>query len=308
MKPQRSLTGVLIVNKPSGPTSNRVLQRVRQLFNFKKVGHTGCLDPLASGVLPVCFGGATRLAEFMLADNKVYEADICLGITTTTGDAMGEIVAEQTPPDISDEFLQDILASFVGTSDQQAHKYSALKYQGKPLYAYAREGIEVPAKHRQITISSIQWLSRLSNNGFKIQVSCSKGTYIRSLAEDIGTKIGCGAHLIGLKRIQSGIFHINQALNLDVLENLSVAEREQFLLPAWDAVPHLKKYAMPDALAHELLIGRAVESSSIDSNYPTEHIVLITEAQQFLGLGRIESGKIFPWRMMPKEKIFESLP
>lgn len=219
---KRVVNGILIIDKPKGVSSNFALQKVKRIFNAKKAGHTGSLDPLATGVLPICFGKATKLADKFLNSDKKYITKAQLGIATETGDTEGEIVATKEVELPSDEEINDIIQEFQGEQDQIPSMYSALKHNGEPLYKLARKGITVPREPRKITIHEIAVLDiDRENNTLDLMVSCSKGTYIRTLVEDIGNRLGCGAHVAELRRTQAGEFKLSQAYTVEDLEKLS---------------------------------------------------------------------------------------
>lgn len=204
--------GIFVVDKPAGPSSFRMVQLVRRALNIKKTGHAGTLDPFATGLLVICAGRpATKLISQVMAGEKVYEATMLLGIETSTQDPEGEVVATRPVQDITAARVEACLAGFVGEQAQMPPQYSALKHKGKPLYHYARQGIEIEREPRQITISEIACLE-LGSDTIKFRVRCGKGTYIRTLAADIGRELGCGAHLTALRRLQSGFFSIDDAV------------------------------------------------------------------------------------------------
>ena len=211
------MDGILNINKPRGITSFDVVARVRRLTGEKRVGHAGTLDPEATGVLPVCLGKGTRIVEFLVDTTKAYRAQIELGVATDTGDASGQIIRREDPSKISREHLESELASFCGTIEQIPPMYSAVKYQGRPLYQLARAGIEIKRKSRPVIVYSLNltgWQSPVAT----VEVVCGKGTYIRSLAQDLGNALGCGANLNSLSRLRCGIFDIKNAVSLDRLE------------------------------------------------------------------------------------------
>ena len=231
MKKQKSaIHGFVNLDKPCGLSSNQALQQVKKLFNAAKAGHTGSLDPLASGVLPICFGHATRLSGMLLDADKSYQAGITLGITTTTGDREGEIITRKDfVPDKSQ--IQTVLQQFEGDSTQIPPMYSALKKNGQPLYKLARKGVVVAREPRPIHIERVQLLS-FEYPHLNIMVTCSKGTYIRTLAEDIGRALGCGAHLHALRRTRAGGFEIGQSVSLAQLQQARETENlGQYVLP-----------------------------------------------------------------------------
>ncbi|RUO41407.1 tRNA pseudouridine(55) synthase TruB [Pseudidiomarina aestuarii] len=197
-KSGRDVSGVILLDKPLAVTSNAALQQVRRFFNANKAGHTGALDPLATGLLPLCFGEATKVSHFALEADKTYQVTAQLGVRTTTSDAEGEVVSQQAVT-VDATTIRSLLPEFEGEQRQSPSMYSALKYEGRPLYYYARMGIEVPRKTRTIHIRSIQFLD-FSNDQLKLEVTCSKGTYIRTLIDDLGQRLGCGAHVAALHR------------------------------------------------------------------------------------------------------------
>src|SRR6478609_1489639 len=235
--PRRRVDGVLLLDKPSGVTSNGALMRVKRLYNAEKAGHTGTLDPLASGLLPICFGVATRFAQFLLDAQKRYVATVRFGVTTTTQDAEGDVVATRAVT-FGPDALHAALAQFVGERMQTPPVHSALKFEGRPYYVYARRGVDIPRAPRTITIHALR-LVRWQAPDATLDVECSKGTYVRVLAADLGEALGCGAHLAALRRTASGGFSIADAVTLETLEALSGAERDRKLLPMAVLVAHL---------------------------------------------------------------------
>jgi len=227
---RRRVDGVLLLDKPSGLSSNAALQRARRAFDAEKAGHTGTLDPLASGLLPLCFGEATKFAQFLLDATKRYTATVRFGVTTTTGDAEGEVL-EMSPVALARSDVEAVLPDFTGRLSQVPPAFSALKFEGRSHYEYARAGIDVPRPPRDIEILELSLLAWNAPDAV-LDVTCSKGTYIRVLAEDIGRALGCGAHLAGLRRTATGGFGIADAVPLERLEAMSAAERDATLLPA----------------------------------------------------------------------------
>ncbi|AJC49368.1 tRNA pseudouridine(55) synthase TruB [Allofrancisella guangzhouensis] len=223
-KNKLNLNGIIIINKSKGVSSNKILQQLKYLYNAKKAGHTGTLDPMATGVLPICFGRATKIAQYLLDADKEYIATIKLGIQTTTGDAEGEVVTTQNVPKLSNMLIENILDKFRGQIDQTPPIYSALKHNGQPLYKLAREGKQVEIRPRKVTIYELKLLNSTGDT-LEIKVRCSKGTYIRSLAMDIGKELDCGGSLIALQRIQSGPFSLDKAYQIEDLKNLSFEEK-----------------------------------------------------------------------------------
>jgi tRNA pseudouridine55 synthase len=228
-RPRRRVDGVLLLDKPSGLSSNAALQRAKRAFDAEKAGHTGTLDPLASGLLPLCFGEATKFAQFLLDATKRYTATVRFGVTTTTGDAEGQVL-EMRPLALARSDVEAVLPDFTGRLAQVPPAYSALKFEGRSLYEYARAGIDVPRPPREIEILKLSLLAWKTPDAV-LDVTCSKGTYVRVLAEDIGRALGCGAHLAGLRRTATGGFGIADAVTLERLEALSPEERDAVLLP-----------------------------------------------------------------------------
>ena len=215
---RRSIDGILIFDKPLGMSSNAALQKVRWLFNANKGGHTGSLDPLATGVLPLCLGEATKFSQYLLDADKAYVTEARLGMTTATGDAEGDVL-EIKPFNVTLADVEALLPRFTGEIDQVPPMYSALKHEGQPLYKLARAGETIERKARTITISQLKVLG-LEGDRLQLEVHCSKGTYIRSLVEDIGAGLGCGAHVSALRRIKAGPFDLSQSVTLEALEAL----------------------------------------------------------------------------------------
>ncbi len=287
--------GVLLLDKPTGITSNAAIQRVKRLFNAAKAGHVGTLDPLASGLLPVCLGEATKFSTATFGADKSYDADVLLGVTTTTGDTEGEITSRQTVA-VTHEQLLAALARFTGALQQIPPMYSALKRDGKPLYAYARAGETVERAPRSITIHSMNLLD-FAGVRFVISVRCSKGTYIRVLAEDIGHELGCGATLAGLRRSSVGEFGVDRAVTLGELEELSAPARLNHLLPVDSMVSGLPAVKLPEGAVIRVLQGQPALGGALAE---TAGLVrLYDENGRFLGLGeRKPNGQVLPKRLL----------
>lgn len=226
---RRIINGLLLLDKPIGASSNAALQRAKWLFNAAKAGHTGTLDPLATGLLLLCFGKATKLAATFLDSDKTYRATVRLGVTTETADAEGSVLKTR-PVDVSRAQIEVVLTHFTGEIEQIPPMYSALKREGRPLYEYARKGIELERQPRQVTIHDLSLLS-CEENQFEIEITCSKGTYIRTLAADIGESLGCGAHLAALRRTHIGQFDVADAHSLDELALMDETSRDKTLIP-----------------------------------------------------------------------------
>ncbi|MFT4694105.1 MAG: tRNA pseudouridine55 synthase [Francisella sp.] len=227
MKKNRlNLNGVIVVNKSKDISSNRILQQLKHLYNAQKAGHTGTLDPMATGVLPICFGRATKIAQYLLDADKEYIATIKLGVETDSGDAEGNVIKENSEsiPKLDSDLLERVFDGFRGEISQVPPMYSALKYKGQPLYKLAREGIQIEIKPRNITIYNLELLE-YTDDTLTIKVRSSKGTYIRSLAMDIGNKLNCGGHLIALQRTKSGPFSLEESYTLEELKDLSFDDK-----------------------------------------------------------------------------------
>ncbi|NQZ08891.1 MAG: tRNA pseudouridine(55) synthase TruB [Algicola sp.] len=214
----RAINGVLLIDKHQGETSNRVLQQVKRIYFAAKAGHTGALDPLATGMLPICLGEATKFSQFLLDTDKTYVVTAKLGVRTTTSDADGEVVCEK-PVNVTIDALNAAIETFKGTTEQMPSMYSALKHEGQPLYKYARQGIEVPRKVRDITVYAIELL-RFEGDEVDMQIHCSKGTYIRTIVDDMGEKLGCGAHVKHLRRLSVGHYPADKMITVEQLEAL----------------------------------------------------------------------------------------
>jgi tRNA pseudouridine55 synthase len=291
------INGVLVLDKPAGMTSNAALQQVRRLLNAARAGHTGALDPLATGVLPLCFGEATKFAQRLLEADKTYRTVARLGQRTNTSDADGETVQERALPSALDtEAVESVLAPFRGVIEQVPSMYSALKYQGRPLYEYAREGRTVPREARPIRIDELTVL-RLEGDELELRVRCSKGTYIRTLVDDIGEALGCGAHVAELRREQAGPFELAQALTLDDLENMGRAAAREWLQPSDVLLSDLPATVLDGPRAISISNGQAVTIS------PSESAVdglcrLYDQDGRFLGLAEGAGEAIRPRRLM----------
>jgi tRNA pseudouridine55 synthase len=291
---KRNVNGVLLLDKPIGFSSNQALQKAKWLFQAAKAGHTGTLDPLATGLLPLCFGEATKFAHYLTDADKTYVATLKLGVTTNTGDAEGEVLERFDVNVIQAEFEQ-VCQQFLGEISQVPPMFSALKHEGKAMYEYARAGIEIERKGRLITIHHIV-VEDFKQDEAVITVTCTKGTYIRTLAEDIGKQLGCGAHLIGLRRTATADYKIAQTITLEQLEAMTPQQRQAALLPEDSAVRHLPSTVLDDDSVFYLQQGQGVWKSGA---VPKGLLRLYTERQEFLGLGELASdGKIVPKRLI----------
>lgn len=287
---RRHISGVFLLNKPLGISSNAALQKVRWLYRAQKAGHTGALDPLASGLLPICLGEATKFSHYLLDSTKRYQTTVQLGHSTTTGDVEGEVLLQAPVPELTAENIQQVLEKFRGEIQQVPPMYSALKKEGRPLYELARKGIEIEREARPITIEAIELLS-FTQNSITLDVTCSKGTYIRVLGEDIARALDTYGHLTYLHRIQTGPFHLIPEYTIEYLESLSEAEREALLLPAYAPVQHLPQIQVPEG--REKYFSNGLESN-------IEHAaceqVLVFSGERCLGLAEITDKK----RLVPK--------
>lgn len=292
------VNGILLLDKPIDMTSNGALQKVKRLFQAKKAGHTGSLDPLATGMLPICFGEATKFSQFLLDADKSYWVKAKLGVQTTTGDREGEIIATH-PVNVDSFYLEKVLQNFKGEQDQVPPMYSALKHQGKPLYKLARCGIEVERKPRRIQIYSLH-LECIDGDEFIFQVRCSKGTYIRTLVEDIGHALACGAHVVELRRMEVSPYQNQTIYTLSELE--TIAEKKDHesllakLLPVETSVMAFPAITLSTASAFYLKMGQAVRINEIEKN---AMVRLFTEDGKFIGMGEgQDDGRIKPSRLL----------
>jgi tRNA pseudouridine55 synthase len=293
--PRRRVDGVLLLDKPSGMTSNAALQAARRLFNAAKAGHTGTLDPLATGLLPLCFGEATKFAGELLDADKAYRATLRLGVATDTADAEGRIL-ETRAVRVTEAMLREVLAGFQGEIEQVPPMHSALKRHGKPLYEYARAGIEIERRPRRVCIDHIELLS-LADDEAVIAVDCSKGTYVRTLAADIGDKLGCGAHLAALRRLRIGMFDVTLGATLNEIEMLSAGERDHLLRPVDLFLAKLPSVELDESRTVRIRLGQAV---SWQRSWPGGgRCRLVDHHGTFLGVGVMEDeGWLRPHRLL----------
>lgn len=289
---KRQIDGVLLFDKPLELSSNTAMQKVRWLFHAEKAGHTGTLDPLATGLLPICFGEATKFTHALLDADKRYRATIRLGQRTTTGDAEGEII-EERPVTADEAQIRQVLLRFTGEIAQLPPMHSALKHQGKPLYEYIRKGEVIERETRQVFIRELN-LERCAATELDIDVLCSKGTYIRTLAEDIGEALGCGGHLIALRRTGIGDFGLNAAHTLPELEALDEAGREALLLPVDCLTQNFPALILDDVQAGRLAQGQRL---GLRDEYPDGKRRLYA-AGNFIGLGELVAGRLSPSRLL----------
>lgn len=298
----RKINGILPLDKPAGISSNRALQQVKHLYQARKAGHTGSLDELATGMLPLCFGEATKVSAYLLDADKYYRTTCKLGVKTTTGDAAGETVSERPVPALQREPILAVLEKFRGPIEQVPPMHSALKHQGKRLYELARQGIEIERPARPVTIHAIDLID-FGEDWVEIDVRCSKGTYIRTLAEDIGELLGCGAHVSALRRLGAGPFTADQMVTMAQLESTlaegGLAALDALLLPLDSALAGSPALELEQSLAYYLCQGQAV----MVPNAPTSGwLRLYDDRQQFLGIGEVlDDGRIAPRRLLQSQ-------
>ncbi|MEC6899120.1 tRNA pseudouridine(55) synthase TruB [Photobacterium piscicola] len=306
----RPINGVILVDKPTGISSNDTLQKVKRIFFAQKAGHTGALDPLATGMLPLCFGEATKFSQFLLDSDKRYRVVAKLGERTDTSDSDGEVV-ETRAVNVERDQLEACIDSFRGTTDQIPSMYSALKYQGRKLYEYAREGISIPRESRKITVYSVELL-RFDNNEVEMELHVSKGTYIRTIVDDLGEMLGCGAHVTYLRRTGVSNFPYERMVTIEQLQAMldqAIADEiepgtvlDALLLPTDTAVQDLPEVNITAEAAVHVLHGNPVAAEVV----PTEGtLVRITvgDTAEFIGVGTIDAkGMLAPKRVMANEQ------
>ncbi|MEA1889993.1 MAG: tRNA pseudouridine(55) synthase TruB [Pseudomonadota bacterium] len=286
--------GILLLDKGLGLSSNRALQQAKRLFNARKAGHTGSLDPLASGLLPLCFGEATKLSQYLLDSDKRYLTTFKLGETTTTGDAEGDVISKK-PVSVTDQKIEAVLNKFRGVIEQVPPMYSAIKKNGQPLYKLARKGIEVERKSRTVEIFDLSMLA-FENEFVTLDVHCSKGFYIRSLAFDIGEALGCGAHVTELRRTMAGKFDVSDAVTLEQLEKMDSEQRLQQLLPLDAGINEMPRVSLELDPSHYFRQGQTVRADEV----PQVGLVRVySENEYFIGIGEaLEGRRIKPKRLL----------
>lgn len=294
----RPVSGILLLDKPVGITSNAALQKVKWIYKAAKAGHTGSLDPLAEGLLPICLGEATKISAYLLDADKRYTTTVKLGEKTTTADAEGEVIESRPVENISAQRVTEVLQNFLGEQEQIPPMYSAVKHEGKRLYDLAREGKEVERKSRKITIYSLE-LTSINADELVLDVHCSKGTYIRTLAEDIGEMLGCGGHVSALRRTSVGPFDESNCMTLASLEEQAdapFAELDALLLPIDNGLNHWPEVRLDTNSSHYLKQGQPV----LVPKAPTEGWVRVYDASDnFIGVGEVDDdGLIAPRRLM----------
>lgn len=292
--PRRKIDGVLLLDKPTGLTSNSALQRAKRLYEAEKAGHTGTLDPFASGLLPICLGEATKFSQFLLNADKAYRAEIRLGVRTTTADPEGEVI-ETRPVAVDAAQVQAVLPRFLGEIMQVPPMHSALKRDGRPLYEYARQGIELERAARAVQVHELVF-EALVGEVLTLVVYCGKGLYVRTLAEDIGAALGCGAYLQALRRLEVGPFRLDEAVGLPELEALALAERDARLKPTAILVADLSALALDAEAAWQVCHGQSVWRAGLAVG---QRFALYGPEQRFLGVGEVdEFGKLAPRRLL----------
>ncbi len=297
----RNVSGVLLLDKPQGCSSNHILQKVKRLFGAAKAGHTGSLDPLATGMLPICFGEATKISAFLLDSDKRYHLTCQLGVTTTTGDAEGEVTETLDACSITEQDIKAVLPEFIGEIEQIPPMYSALKHNGERLYKLARQGIEVERKARKVTIYDIEYISLVKDEQqrvfLELEVSCSKGTYVRTLVEDIAKKLHSGAHITALRRLSVGPYsgEMKTVEQLMTLAEQGNKVLDACLQPIDSGVAHWPDVHLGSDAAFYVKQGQAV----MVPHAPTKGWVRIYDQDHFLGLGEIQDdGMVAPRRMI----------
>ena len=296
----RPLNGLLLLDKPPGLSSNQALQQARHIFRAEKAGHTGSLDPLATGLLPVCFGEATKIAGLLLGSRKAYETVALLGTTTDTDDADGLALLERPVPDLTDAVIEAALAPLRGAIRQRAPIYSALKQGGEPLYAKARRGEAIEAPERDVLVHDLRVLER-DGPRLRLHVECGSGTYVRSLVRDLGETLGCGAHVTALRRLWVAPFTAPRMFTLEALRELADTDPQALdgcLLPIEAGLVGFPQLVVDPATAHRLGMGQAIRLDPPPSPTPTGPIALHDEAGRALGLGYLdETGALRPQRL-----------
>ncbi|MDX1334232.1 MAG: tRNA pseudouridine(55) synthase TruB [Gammaproteobacteria bacterium] len=297
-KNRRNISGVLLLDKPLGMSSNQALQKARYLFNAAKAGHTGSLDPLATGLLPLCFGEATKVSSYLLDSDKFYTTVARLGARSTTGDAEGELIDLRSVPELDEARIREVLSSFMGEIDQVPPMYSALKHEGKRLYELARQGVEVERKSRRVQIFQLDLLG-WDQEHLRLQVGCSKGTYIRSLVEDIGEALGCGAHVVELRRTGVKPYVEPEMWSIEQLERLAEDGPEsldQCLIPVDSALVHIPAVHMDEEEADKIAHGQPVV---VDKRPDGLLYRLYRGERTFIGLGMpLDDDQVAPKRLI----------
>ena len=291
------INGILLLDKPSGVTSNKVLQKVKKLFAAEKAGHTGSLDPIATGVLPICFGQATKVSKNLIESSKTYRVIAKLGIKTTTGDREGSVLVKKTFKKLQNEKIEEVLKLFIGNTEQKPPMFSAIKVNGIRLYKHARKGLTIPRKNRQITVHNI-CLKNYKEDLLELIIHCGKGTYIRTLIEDIGAKLDTYAHVIELRRISIDLLDYQKIITLKELENTkNNQELHKYLLPLDTALQSLPKICINKEYQLKFSQGQKIVLPYKDA-YKDQNIRVYDHEDQIVGLGCIENdGLLRPTRV-----------
>jgi len=294
----RHVNGIVVLDKSAGITSNRALQQVKRLFDANKAGHTGSLDPLATGVLPLCLGEATKVSQFLLDSDKRYRARIKLGVRTDSGDSEGIVIESCTDFAVTKKALQEALNSFRGEIQQLPPMHSALKVDGVPLYKLARKGQTIERQPRAVTIYHLELLE-FTGDEVELDIACSKGTYVRTIADDLGEALGCGAHIIALHRTEAGSFTEEDCVSIDFLmqekELHGMDHIDQYLVPMDEAIGDLPEVVLPSITASCVKNGQAV----LVRHLPEEGLVRLYEEEEFIGIGCIDDdGRVAPRRLI----------
>lgn len=294
----RNIDGIIVLDKSAGVSSNAALQEVKKLFEASKAGHTGSLDPLATGVLPLCLGEATKVSQYLLNADKQYRARIKLGVRTDTGDSEGTVIEENDALTIQREQIVEALKQFEGEIEQLPPMYSALKKDGVPLYKLARQGKTVERELRRVTIHRIE-LTAFVNDELELDIACSKGTYVRTIADDLGQSLGCGAHIVALRRTRAGAFTEADCVKADRLaqdkEQGGLEAIDRYLVAMDKAVSNLPEVRLPGITASQVKNGQAV----MVRHLPAEGLVRMYEEEHFIGIGCIDDdGKVAPRRLI----------
>ncbi len=294
------MNGILVLDKPAGLSSNEAVQKAKRLFNAKKVGHTGALDPLATGVLPLCFGEATKFSQYLLSSDKKYWVRLKLGVSTDSGDSDGQVVSTRPVENVDVARVEEALRFFRGEIDQVPSMFSAIKHQGQPLYKLARQGIQIEREARRVTVFSNELLE-LSGDRLVLSIHCSKGTYVRTIAEELGELLGCGAHVVELRRTAAGPFTQADLVTFETLEEaLEQGSLDPFLLPVAAAVREWPEVRLTDNTAYYLRQGQPV----IVPHAPSSGWVRLSEVEadestKFIGVGEIlDDGRVAPRRLV----------
>ena len=296
----RDVSGILVLDKPQGFSSNDAVQKAKRLFHARKVGHTGALDPLATGVLPLCFGEATKFSQYLLASDKKYWTRLKLGVSTDSGDADGNVLDTRPVENVTRERVEEALRFFRGEIDQVPSMFSAVKHQGQPLYKLARQGIEIERESRRVKVFSNE-VVRLDGDELELEIHCSKGTYVRTIAQELGEALGCGAHVAALRRRAAGPFDESNLVTFDTLEAaLEQGSLDPFLLPVSSAVGNWPEVRLNDDTAYYLRQGQPVIVPHAPSKGWVRLSQELTEGNiRFLGVGEVlDDGRVAPRRLV----------